>query len=430
MNQNSCKQQVTRRLINPNEVFDPHEQVHIFWEGTQFAINSFALVNRELCSSIIDTGVAELTIVPYEPDQFSANGDPKLEKLLAHDIRTKGLSLRDRAKRPHVWVRHQWPPRPNPPGKAKWVIMYPWEYSAIPKHYADVFSLSEEIWTPSKFSRNAFVSSGIDPRKVHIVPNGADPGLFSPAGVSLELRTTKRFKFLFVGGSIYRKGVDILLESYSRAFTPQDDVCLVIKDLGVNTLYKGQTAQDLIREYQGQKGMPEILYLQEEYNEDQMARLYRACDVFVSSYRGEGFSLPTLEAMSSGLPVIVTGGGATDDFMDEEVGWVINAERHAVGKKVYGHMLDREAFLLEPDKKHLEEVMRVAYSSPMELLSKGIQGALRVRRDWTWNHSALQVLLRIDSLCGTTMGAEAEKGFRDVDGDRVLIENALEQKHK
>jgi len=422
--------QAVSRLINPNEVFDPHKQVHIFWEGTQCAINSFALVNRELCSSIIDTGLAELTVVPYEPDQFSAKGDPKLEKLLAHDIRTKGLSLRDRAKRPHVWVRHQWPPRPNPPGKAKWVIMYPWEYSAIPKHYADVFNLSEEIWTPSKFSRNAFVSSGIDPRKVHIVPNGADPGLFSPAGESLELRTTKRFKFLFVGGSIYRKGVDILLESYSRAFTPQDDVCLVIKDLGVNTLYKGQTAQDLIREYQGQKDMPEILYLQEEYNEDQMARLYRACDVFVSSYRGEGFSLPTLEAMSSGLPVIVTGGGATDDFVDEEVGWVINAERRAVGKKVYGHMLDREAFLLEPDKKHLEEIMRIAYNSPLEILSKGIQGALRVRRDWTWKHSALQVLLRIDSLCGTTMGVEAEKGFGDVDRDTVLIRKALEQKHE
>jgi len=95
--------------------------------------------------------------------------------------------------------------------------------------------------------------------------------MFSPAGASLELRTTKRFKFLFVGGTIYRKGIDILLESYSRAFTPKDDVCLVIKDLGVNTLYKGQTAQDLIRKYQERKGAPEILYLWEEFNEKQMA---------------------------------------------------------------------------------------------------------------------------------------------------------------
>jgi glycosyltransferase involved in cell wall biosynthesis len=430
MSQCSGKQQGIHRLLNPNEVFDPHKQAHIFWEGTQFATTSFALVNRELCRSIIDTGLAELTIVPYEPDQFPANGNPKLEKLLNHDIRTKGFSLRDREKRPHVWVRHQWPPRPNPPGKARWIIMFPWECSVIPRYYTDMFNLAEEIWTPSNFSRNAFVSSGVDPSKVHVVPHGADPGLFSPVGESLALGTAKRFKFLFVGATIYRKGIDVLLESYSRAFTPRDDVCLVIKDLGVNTLYKGQTAQDLIRKYQGQKGVPEILYLAEEFDEEQMAGLYRACDVFVSAYRGEGFSLPALEAMSSGLPVIVTGGGATDDFVDEEVGWLINAERRAVGKKVYGQKLDKEAFLLEPDKQHLEEIMRVAYSSPSEIFRKGVQGALRVRRHWTWKHSALHVLLRIDALCGTAMRAEAEKGSGDADGDTVLIKKALEQKHE
>jgi hypothetical protein len=54
------------RVINPHEAFDFQKQVHIFWEGTQFAISPFSLINRELCSSIIDSGVAELTIVPYE----------------------------------------------------------------------------------------------------------------------------------------------------------------------------------------------------------------------------------------------------------------------------------------------------------------------------------------------------------------------------
>lgn len=418
-------------MIQAHETVHPGKQVHIFWEGTQFAVSSFSLINRELCSSLLDTGLTELTIVPYEPDQFSVKGNPRWERLFSQDIRVKGLSLRDRALRPHVWVRHQWPPRTNPPGKAKWIIMYPWEYSAIPQYYVDVFNLTEEVWTPSKFSRDAFISSGIDPFKVHVVPNGTDPAVFSPAGASLELRTTKRFKFLFVGATIYRKGIDVLLESYSRAFTPQDDVCLVIKDLGVNTLYKGQTAQDLIREYQGQKGRPEVLYIDEEFEEIQMARLYRACDVFVSSYRGEGFSLPTLEAMSSGLPVMVTRSGATDDFVDEEVGWLIDADKRAVGKKVYGHLLDKEAFLLEPRKEHLEEIMRIAYHAPhAEIVRKGIHGALRVRRHWTWKHSALQVLLRIDALCGTTMGTAAGMDFGDAEGDTVLIKKALEQKHE
>ena len=427
MSEESHKQQIIPRMVQSPVTFDPRKQAHIFWEGTQFAVSSFSLINRELCSSIIDSGVAELTIVPYEPDQVSIAGNLKFEKLMAHDIRIKGLSIRDRSKRPHVWVRHQWPPRPNPPVKAKWIIMCPWEYSAIPKFYVDTFSLSEEIWTPTNFSRDAFVLSGIDPSKVHIVPNGTEPEIFSPVGESLRLQTTKRFKFLFVGGTIYRKGVDILLESYSRAFTSKDDVCLIIKDLGVNTLYKGQTAQDLIRRFQKQEDMPEILYLEGELNEEQMANLYRACDIFVSSYRGEGFSLPTLEAMSSGLPVIVTRGGATDDFVDEEVGWLIEAEKRSV-KKVYGHQLTKEGFLLEPSRNHLQEILGKAYQSHAEIVRKGIKGALRVRKNWTWKHSALQIFSRIDSLCETTMGVEAQKGFEGTCEDTAFLMKAIEQK--
>jgi glycosyltransferase involved in cell wall biosynthesis len=430
MNQNVFRHRAIHRVINPDETIDLQKQVHIFWEGTQFAISSLSLINREFCSSIIDSGVAELTIVPYEPDQFSVEGNPRLERLLNHDIRIKGLSIRDRAKRPHVWVRHQWPPRPTTPGKAKWIIMYPWEYSAIPKYYTDTFSLSEEIWTPTNFSRDAFVSSGIDPSKVHVVPNGTNPELFSPFGEVLRLQTMKRFKFLFVGGTIYRKGVDILLESYSRAFTSKDDVCLIIKDIGMNTFYKGQTAQNLIRRFQNKEDMPEILYIEDEFNEERMANLYRACDVFVSSYRGEGFSLPTLEAMSSGLPVIVPRGGATDDFVDDNVGWLIAAEKRSVGRKVYGHMLDRDAFLLEPSAHHLQEIMHTVYDSPSEAKRKGVQGALRVREHWTWGHSVLRVLSRIDSLCGTTMVHNVPMGFGDFYGDPELIAKAIEKKHE
>jgi glycosyltransferase involved in cell wall biosynthesis len=429
VSQFSLPRRGVHRLINTDEGFDPQKQVHIFWEGTQFATTSFSIINRNLCSGIIDSGVAELTTVPYEPDQFVVEGNPGFERLAAHDIRVKGLSIRNRSKRPHVWVRHQWPLRRNPPGKAKWIIMHPWEYSAIPGSYADIFSLADEIWTPTNFSRDAFVLSGIDPSKVHVVPNGMDPEVFTPSGEPLILQTTKRFKFLFVGGTIYRKGVDILLESYSRAFTSEDDVCLVIKDLGVNTIYKGQTTQDLIKSYGKAEGAAEILYIEGEFSRDQMSQLYRSCDVFVSSYRGEGFCLPAVEAMSSGLPVIVTHGGATDDFADEDVGWLIEAEKCAV-KKVFGQQLDKDAFLLEPNRDHLVSILRKAYNSPAEVVQKGIKGALRARKYWTWKHSVCRLLSRIDALCGTTMRIDAQKSLSDSGIDAAFIESAISQRHE
>jgi glycosyltransferase involved in cell wall biosynthesis len=49
-------------------------------------------------------------------------------------------------------------------------------------------------------------------------------------------------------------------------------------------------------------------------DQGQLRALYGVADAYVSPYRAEGFNLPVLEAMACGTPVIVTGGGATDDF--------------------------------------------------------------------------------------------------------------------
>ena len=52
-------------------------------------------------------------------------------------------------------------------------------------------------------------------------------------------------------------------------------------------------------------------------------------DCYVSPYRAEGFNLPVLEAIACGTPVIVTEGGATDDFCPDGVAYRIPGEARA-----------------------------------------------------------------------------------------------------
>ena len=87
---------------------------------------------------------------------------------------------------------------------------------------------------------------------------------------------------------------------------------------------------------QAQPNAPEILYLNEELPPDSLPGLYTACDCLVLPYRGEGFGLPVPEAMACGLPVIVTAGGATDDFVRDDFAWRIPAERRVFGREVGG----------------------------------------------------------------------------------------------
>src|SRR5205823_3025541 len=111
------------------------------------------------------------------------------------------------------------------------------------------------------FVQDCYVQSGVPAQRVHLVPLGVDVDRFRPAVQPLALRTTRGFKFLFVGGTIHRKGIDVLLQAYTRAFTAADDVCLVVKDMGVGSFYRGQTAQQEIARLQALPGAPEIEYL-------------------------------------------------------------------------------------------------------------------------------------------------------------------------
>lgn len=399
-------------------------QLNIVWEGTQFRYHSLALINREHCLNLIESGIVNVTIIPYEPDQFHPEGNPKFEGLIKNDIRNKPKVEESIANLPYCWIRHQWPPKEEVPQGAKWIIMQPWEFSQLRKDFFEIFSRADEIWTPSNYSRQSFIDSGLDFDKVQVIPNGIGPQLFKPDGLKFHLPTNKKFKFLYVGGTIFRKGIDILLESYIKEFNENDDVCLVIKDMGGDSFYKGQTARHTIEKIMATSGTPEIIFYDNYMQEEEIASLYRACDVFVCPYRGEGFSLPALEAMACGLPVIVTEGGATDDFVDEEVGWLLPSKKLELGRTLDGIELTGNAYMLEPDKEDLQFLMRSVYGEPSIAKSKGILASYRARTQWTWKRATMKILARLDYLYNTSMAEKVADILCDYDDSNIIFSKA------
>ena len=116
-----------------------------------------------------------------------------------------------------------------------------------------------------------------------------------------------------------RKGIDLLLEAYLRAFGPDDDVCLIVKDFGAETFYRGQSIGAEIQALRADPRNPELLYLKTVLPAALMPRLYAACDCLVLPYRGEAFGLPILEAMACGLAAVVPDHGACLDYCDPDI---------------------------------------------------------------------------------------------------------------
>lgn len=364
----------------------------IRWEGAQFVHHSLALVNRELCIQLIDAG-QELSIIPSQPDQFSPAVDPRFSKLAAR--------LRAALSHPaDVHLRHQWPPSFTPPSEGHWVMIQPWEFGSIPTEWIERMKAQvDEVWVPTSWVRQCYVDSGLPADRVQVVPNGVDTTRFRPDAAPLKLGTQKRFKFLFVGGTIRRKGPDVLLEAYVNSFTNRDDVCLVIKDMGGKSFYRGQTAEETIRAIQAQPNAPEILYLTEDMADADLPGLYTACDCLVHPYRGEGFGLPIAEAMACGLPVVVTGAGACLDFCDETNSYLIPAQKICGGKKeVSGRETADFPYIYEPNGEATARLMRHVFDNQDEARGVGARASQRIREQFTWQHAAQRATERILAL--------------------------------
>jgi glycosyltransferase involved in cell wall biosynthesis len=349
----------------------------VYWQGAFFATTSLAIVNRQLVRALIDRGNLEISI----------GTDPFVAEKLSTDLRPFLQHMRFTARDADVTVSHEWPPHFAAPASSRYVHYQPWEYGSMPRDWFDALRDDcDDVWMPSNYNRSSYQDAGFPGGRLAVVPHGVDARIFTPDANSP--REDDRFRFLFVGGTIFRKGIDLLIEAYVRAFQGRKDVVLTIKDVNAANVYRGQNCGDQIRALKANPDVPPIEYIDETLDNLALAQLMRGADCLVHPYRGEAFALPVLEAMACGLPVIVTAGGATDDFVDETVGWRIPSSRRALSSTEVPFPTVTAPSLLEPEVSGLVELLRNARENRDEGIRRGAAGAARARESWSWERAA------------------------------------------
>ncbi len=323
--------------------------VSVRWRGDHTSTQSLAGVNRGVCDRL-----AEMDGIALERAGRSGRGGGPALPLPVQ-----------------VEVRHQFPPDLSPPPSGRLAVIQPWEFGAAPAEWVEGINANvDELWVPSAHVRDTYVGSGVDPDRVAVIPNGVDLELFSPDGPRMEL-DAPGVRILFVGGLIDRKGPDVLLAAFLDAFRGRDDVSLIVKDFGADGIYP-MSDRTKLREYAESGQSPRIVYLHRDMDVAELASLYRACDVLAHPYRGEGFGMPVLEAMACGLPVIVTAGGATDDFCPDAACWRVRAGRIEYPEDRAGKWVTvGRPWMLDPELPHLRDILVAAVSDPRARAERG-----------------------------------------------------------
>lgn len=238
------------------------------------------------------------------------------------------------------------------------------------------------VWVPSAQSREAFLESGLSKDRVKVLPEAVDTSAFSCRSAKVQPpfrsgaqaldnflahKPKQSFTFLSMFKWEPRKNWYGLLESFLEAFPEQYtsvrgpngesrnvSVRLLVKTqiLGWSPDDPRQDVPDLLREKRLSEGSLEgrLLVFHDFLNSSEIPKLFKAVDGFILPTHGEGWGLPLIEAMASGIPTISTGWGGHMDFMSKENSWPVSYD--LVDSQNYG------ARWAEPRKEALIEAMR------------------------------------------------------------------------
>lgn len=358
----------------------------IRWEGDLTGRHSLAIVNRAFVRGL--AGRFKVETGQQQPGPYRLPGN---------------IAVRDQAvSRADITIRHSWPPVLRPADKGRLVWIQPWEYGAIPKSWAEFANEHvDEIWCYTNYVADCYQQGGVDPQKLHVVPLGVDLSTFKPVGRASE--HPGKTVFLFVGGTIPRKGIDVLLDAYIAAFQYREDVVLLVKGFGSQTFYKNSGINDLIQAIEAARpAAPEVIYLDQDVSDGDLAALYRGAHVLVHPYRGEGFGLPVAEALACGTPVIVTAGGSTDDFVSDECSWKIPARRTTLNPYKLGvEPSHGETWWLEPDRDALIAALLNAADDP-DALAERTRVARSQSDTMSWHTPVKRATERLNALLENT----------------------------
>lgn len=233
-----------------------------------------------------------------------------------------------------IRIRQMWPPvwtKRNPDERL--IVIQPWEFGSIPLKWLQGVGNVDAVWVPSEYCKRGYLQAGVPHDKVWVVPNGFDPNeiAFNPKKSSDSSK-----QLLYIGGTIFRKGVDVLIQSLDLL----DDatlgmMSLVIKEVGRDTFYRNQSIlKDALDSHPRVANRTTIndRYLSRSELVDLMAQ----CDALVQPYRSEGFGMPILEAMALGRPVFHTEHGASNEFCGSSDSWLISSELRVSNSPVVG----------------------------------------------------------------------------------------------
>lgn len=245
-------------------------------------------------------------------------------------------------------------------------------------NYADYIFVASE-WAKRVLEDNNIV------KPIYVAPLGVDMSIFYEP---IKIKTEKdNYIFFHVGKWEHRKAQDFLIQAFSNAFEPEDNVELWLlpfnpflsdkeNDYWFN-LVEQSPLKDKIKVY---GRLPSQMHLaQFIYNCD--------CGVFLS--RAEGWNNEIIESMAMNKPVIVTNYSAHTEYCTKDNSYLVNVseiEPANDGKWFFGQ--GNWAKLAENEMEQAVHYMKYVYNNRIDSNPNGLLTA----QNYSWDRTGQKII--------------------------------------
>jgi glycosyltransferase involved in cell wall biosynthesis len=267
------------------------------------------------------------------------------------------------------------------------------ENDRLPTRWLADYPRFDEIWVPSDWGRSVLIAHDIDPKKIAVIPEGVETSLYRYAPQSHD-----GIRFLMVGKYEARKSIDEAILAFRHAFP--DPTTAVELWLKVDHPLFPTRAPELAQKWAPD---PRIKFITGLIPEAEMGAFYNQVDALVFPSKAEGFGLPCLEAIASGLPVIATHYSGHAQFLDAMPGDFISVDYHLADiddpdvRLFYARDYAGEPYgqWAIPDQASLVAGMRTLYDNHADWRRRAVKAAALVGPAFDWKMIATRALVQL-----------------------------------
>lgn len=269
-----------------------------------------------------------------------------------------------------------------------------WNYETtiLPTAFSKYAKCVDKVLPSSQFSKHIFTSNGMPADQQVVVPHGIYLERFAKQD-KYPLKTKKKYKILAnIAQPHLRKNIPGLLASFGKAFTKEDDVCLVLKISKKSPNNSGEVPfNDIYKKFETKyknHGEVEIL---DKFIVD-IEPLYNACDVVFTMSHAECFWMPGLEGFAANKIVVAPRYGGQLDYMNDNNSVLIDGKEIRADVRMQYWEPSPYASVFDPSTDQCAEKLKDIVKNYDDYLIKFCPNMMDIASEYTWAKAAEKIV--------------------------------------